>query len=91
MATSGTCKEIVETGFECELVHKISEGRPNVEDKLKNGEIQLVINTSDSHTFAGDTKKFVKILSVLKSLILQICVQLLRVQNRLKRYKIKVI
>ncbi|ENT2023925.1 carbamoyl phosphate synthase large subunit, partial [Campylobacter jejuni] len=57
MATRGTCKEILESGFECELVHKISEGRPNVEDKLKNGEIHLVINTSDSHSFKGDTKK----------------------------------
>ncbi|ECO6468852.1 carbamoyl-phosphate synthase large subunit [Campylobacter jejuni] len=57
MATGGTCKEILESGFECELVHKISEGRPNVEDKLKNGEIHLVINTSDSHSFKGDTKK----------------------------------
>ncbi|MCH5336306.1 MAG: carbamoyl-phosphate synthase large subunit [Campylobacter sp.] len=57
MATSGTCKEILENGFECELVYKISEGRPNVEDKLKNGEIQLVINTSDENSFKGDTKK----------------------------------
>lgn len=76
MATGGTCKEILESGFECELVHKISEGRPNVEDKLKNGEIHLVINTSDSHSFKGDTKKFVKILFVLKYLILQIYDQL---------------
>ncbi|KAA6227141.1 MULTISPECIES: carbamoyl-phosphate synthase large subunit [unclassified Campylobacter] len=57
MATSGTCKEIIKNGFECELVYKISEGRPNVEDKLKNGEIDLVINTSDQYSFKDDTKK----------------------------------
>jgi len=57
LATSGTCKEILKSGLECELVYKISEGRPNVEDKLKNGEIQLVINTSDENSFKGDTKK----------------------------------
>lgn len=57
LATSGTCKKIKESGYACELVYKISEGRPNVEDRLKNGEIHLVINTSDTHSFAGDTKK----------------------------------
>ena len=57
LATSGTCAEIQNAGFECELVYKISEGRPNVEDKLKNGEIQLVINSSDEKSFKSDTKK----------------------------------
>ena len=57
MATSGTCKEIEQAGFECEFVYKISEGRPNVEDKLKNGEINLVINTSDEKSVKEDTKK----------------------------------
>ncbi|EHQ5393216.1 carbamoyl-phosphate synthase large subunit [Campylobacter upsaliensis] len=57
LATSGTCKKIKEASYACELVYKISEGRPNVEDRLKNGEIHLVINTSDTHSFAGDTKK----------------------------------
>ncbi|WP_276882545.1 carbamoyl-phosphate synthase large subunit [Campylobacter cuniculorum] len=57
LATSGTCAEIQNAGFECERVYKISEGRPNVEDKLKNGEIQLVINSSDEKSFKSDTKK----------------------------------
>ncbi|MBE9857249.1 hypothetical protein G6W43_08365, partial [Campylobacter concisus] len=34
--------------MEAEFVYKISEGRPNVEDRLKNGDIALVINTSDT-------------------------------------------
>ena len=37
-----------EAGVEAEFVYKISEGRPNVEDRLKNGDIALVINTSDT-------------------------------------------
>ncbi|EAK5889541.1 carbamoyl-phosphate synthase large subunit [Campylobacter lari] len=57
IATSGTYKILQEAGLECEFVHKISEGRPNVEDKLKNSQIQLAINTSDEHSFKGDTKK----------------------------------
>ena len=57
VATGGTCKALKEAGVECEQVYKISEGRPNVEDKLKNGEIALVINTSDSKSSSSDTFK----------------------------------
>ncbi|MBF7044447.1 carbamoyl-phosphate synthase large subunit [Campylobacter volucris] len=57
IATSGTYKILQEAGLECEFVHKISEGRPNVEDKIKNSQIHLAINTSDEHSFKGDTKK----------------------------------
>lgn len=57
IATSGTYKILQEAGLECAFVYKISEGRPNIEDKLKNGEIHLAINTSDGHSFKGDTKK----------------------------------
>ena len=57
LATGGTCAKIKEGGFECEQIYKISEGRPNVEDKLKNSQINLVINTSDQYSIKGDTKK----------------------------------
>jgi len=56
-ATSGTHKLLGENGVECEFVYKISEGRPNIEDKLKNGEISLVINTSDSKSSSTDAAK----------------------------------
>ena len=54
---SGTHKLLGENGVECEFVYKISEGRPNIEDKLKNGEISLVINTSDSKSSSTDAAK----------------------------------
>ncbi|MBE9864085.1 hypothetical protein G6W41_08225, partial [Campylobacter concisus] len=41
-------------GVEAEFVYKISEGRPNVEDRLKNGDIALVINTSDTKSSVDD-------------------------------------
>ena len=44
-------------GVEAEFVYKISEGRPNVEDRLKNGDIALVINTSDTKSSVDDGKK----------------------------------
>ena len=50
IATRGTQKIIEEAGIPCEAVLKISEGRPNIEDVMKNGEIALAINTSDNQT-----------------------------------------
>ena len=46
VATGGTYKVLVENQIECELVLKISEGRPNISDLLTNKEIALAINTS---------------------------------------------
>ncbi len=45
-ATLGTAERLREHGVEAETILKVSEGRPNVIDRIKNGEIQLVINLS---------------------------------------------
>jgi len=57
LATGGTHRILKEAGIEAEFVYKISEGRPNVEDKLKNKDIDLVINTSDNKSSKDDAKK----------------------------------
>lgn len=57
IATGGTHKILKDSNVDAEFVYKISEGRPNVEDMLKNGDISLVINTSDSKSNAEDGKK----------------------------------
>lgn len=44
-ATEGTCKFLAEHGIEAQHILKMHEGRPNIVDAIKNGEIQLVINT----------------------------------------------
>ncbi len=44
-ATSGTALFLQQNGIEAESVQKMHEGRPNIADLLKNGEIHLVINT----------------------------------------------
>ncbi len=46
IATAGTAQYLRQHGLSVETVHKLSEGRPNVVDHIKNGKIQLVINTS---------------------------------------------
>ena len=45
VATSGTAKELAKNGLEVSTVFKVGEGRPNIVDGIKNGEINLVINT----------------------------------------------
>jgi len=45
LATSGTASRIEEAGIQVTRVKKIAEGNPNLLDFLKNGEIQLIINT----------------------------------------------
>jgi len=44
-ATEGTHRFLKEKGVETEHILKMHEGRPNIVDAIKNGEIQLVINT----------------------------------------------
>jgi len=47
VATSGTASFLKLHGIPADLVFKIAEGRrPHVVDKIKNGEIQLVVNTT---------------------------------------------
>ena len=45
VATEGTARFLNLHDIECETVFKVNEGRPNVVDHIKNGEVQLVINT----------------------------------------------
>jgi len=45
LASEGTHRFLKENGIEAEKILKMHEGRPNIVDAIKNGEIQLVINT----------------------------------------------
>jgi carbamoyl-phosphate synthase large subunit len=45
LATDGTARFLEARGLTVERVHKVHEGRPNLMDKLVNGEVQLLINT----------------------------------------------
>jgi carbamoyl-phosphate synthase large subunit len=44
-STEGTAKFLNDNGIKTESTLRISEGRPNVADLIKNGKVQLVINT----------------------------------------------
>jgi carbamoyl-phosphate synthase large subunit len=45
IATYGTANRLREVGLECESVFKVNEGRPNIADLIRQGEISLIINT----------------------------------------------
>ena len=45
IATKGTADLLSENGISTRSIFKVGEGRPNVVDAIKNGEVQLVINT----------------------------------------------
>jgi len=56
VATSGTQKFLMDAGLAVDPVLKIHEGRPNIEDAIKNSEIQLIINTPVGSTAQEDDR-----------------------------------
>ncbi|MDM5263322.1 carbamoyl-phosphate synthase large subunit [Sulfurovum sp. XTW-4] len=56
VATSGTHAALEVAGVPSTKVLKISEGRPNIDDMIKNEEIALAINTSDNKASKDDAK-----------------------------------
>ncbi len=56
IATSGTSKSLLSKGIEVENVLKVHEGRPNIEDLIRSGKVQLVINTPIGRQAAHDDK-----------------------------------
>ena len=47
IATRGTADYFREVGLPVRLINKVLEGRPHVVDALKNGDIQLIFNTTE--------------------------------------------
>jgi carbamoyl-phosphate synthase large subunit len=47
IATRGTAAYLTERGLAVETVNKVAEGRPHIVDMIKNGDIVMVVNTTD--------------------------------------------
>ena len=45
IATKGTAAYLLDFGIQVEEVFKVHEGRPNIEDLIRSGLVQLIINT----------------------------------------------
>jgi len=55
-ATSGTAQVLAAAGLAVEPILKVHEGRPNIEDAIRSGLIQLIINTPIGRQAAHDDK-----------------------------------
>ena len=55
LATGGTAAFLTEKGVPVTRINKVMEGRPDVVDAMKNGEIQLVINTTQGAKAVADS------------------------------------
>jgi carbamoyl-phosphate synthase large subunit len=55
IATRGTADKLGEHGLSCEKVNKISQGRPHILDKVKDGQVQWIINTSSGSRTTEDS------------------------------------
>ena len=55
LATGGTTKYLRAQGLEIEYVKKFHEGRPNIIDAMKNGDVALVFNTTSGKQSLQDS------------------------------------
>ena len=55
VATRGTARALYAAGVRCRTVNKVLEGRPHVVDMLKNGEIDMIVNTTEGSQAIADS------------------------------------
>ncbi|MEL7028946.1 MAG: carbamoyl phosphate synthase large subunit, partial [Pseudomonadota bacterium] len=56
LATGGTAAFLETRGLTVEKVNKVMEGRPHIVDAIKNGEVQIVFNTTEGAQSLSDSK-----------------------------------
>jgi carbamoyl-phosphate synthase large subunit len=67
IATRGTAKGLEAAGIEVRVVNKVLEGRPHIVDALKNGEVQLVFNTTEGAQALADSMSIRRTALVMKT------------------------
>ncbi|HHH42610.1 MAG TPA: carbamoyl-phosphate synthase large subunit [Gammaproteobacteria bacterium] len=55
VATRGTAAAMSNAGIPCELVNKVTEGRPHVVDMIKNEQVVLIVNTTEGKQAIADS------------------------------------
>jgi carbamoyl-phosphate synthase large subunit len=56
LATGGTARFLAENGVEAHKINKVLEGRPHIEDAIRNRQVQIVFNTTDGQKAVSDSK-----------------------------------
>ncbi|TVP55493.1 MAG: carbamoyl-phosphate synthase large subunit [Halomonadaceae bacterium] len=55
IATGGTAAVLTEAGIPVEKINKVREGRPHIVDAIKNGKVDLIINTTEGRKAVADS------------------------------------
>jgi carbamoyl-phosphate synthase large subunit len=55
VATRGTASAIDAAGIACNVVNKVMEGRPHIVDMIKNGQVDLIVNTTEGKRAIADS------------------------------------
>ncbi len=55
MATSGTARYLEERGLTVRSINKVLEGRPHIVDAMKNGDVDVVFNTTEGVQAVSDS------------------------------------
>lgn len=56
LATGGTQRYLTDHGVDAKKINKVLEGRPHIEDAIRNRQVQLVINTTEGKKAMSDSK-----------------------------------
>ena len=56
IATRGTKRHLEANGIKCDVINKVLEGRPHIVDAMKNGDVDLVFNTTEGAKALSDSK-----------------------------------
>ena len=55
VATRGTARHLRDAGVECEVVNKVTEGRPDIADLLRNDGVDLIVNSTEGRQAIADS------------------------------------
>ena len=55
VATRGTARCLQEAGVPCEVVNKVTEGRPDIADLLRNDAVDLIVNSTEGRQAIADS------------------------------------
>ncbi len=61
VATRGTAAYLADNGIDATMVNKVYEGRPDISDKMKDGDIHLVFNTTEGAQSIEDSREIRRI------------------------------
>lgn len=67
LATGGTAKYLQDNGVDAERINKVLQGRPHIEDAIRNRQVQMVINTTGGQKTISDSKSIRRAALLMKT------------------------